>query len=696
MPRNRTASAPALPRARAFTLVELLVALVVLMIGIYAMLRIFPRGFSAIEMSQQRTTGAQLAEGELERWRLHPEALPDAIVATDYQGNLIEATLVNNADTLQSLLVYGELAAQIPGSTNYQALILPKSEVNVGNLDFFARPLIYSPLDTTSSQFDAALAPWEDTAVPRPGTIHPNWQPNSLYLPRTVRGERIDIRGLGVTREGVPFHLLSHAPLDVLRYEDNPLLPGDRLTVYVDVYDAEAWQYRPDRGVANLQKREFDFDDTTGALHFGPADSPPNQMREFMVDYTNPVTNLRILGFTVRVPANDTVGEPTLLSTVDPTTIQIHERLHTLSYTEYMTYLEGDWLAWPRNAYYVDTATTITGEIQFAPALQLDPQDDDISLVKVNYRVFDWGILAFDIEVPPGGVVRLPVRHIKGPASSNPPRQVRPQEVARNIRKFYDWNGSEIPPDDPRTTWAYIVAVDRQTGDILVDHEGAEWPANPFERRSRFRADYRSGLLYFNYDPWQVYGVNWNVDTPDRTGRTYRIFCRAQNDWAVQLMVAARQYARSADRFPGPTPMGAEEAAGGLTYSWNTDLPYQLYFPLSESGQAVMVDYISDDGRYIIGEVHTIGPANVTDLGQWACRLAEPLESSPYQILAVRGIGVRARALWVTSGQGYTLQELVRAMDQVDAQGRPDRPRPALSETWQQIIISTYLTRAPI
>ncbi len=417
-----------------------------------------------------------------------------------------------------------------------------------------------------------------------------------------------------------------------------------------------------------------------------------------MVDYTDPVTNLRVLGFTVRVAAGATVGEPTLPTSVDPTTIQVHERLWALSYSEYQGYMQGDWLEWPRNAYYVDTETTITGEIRFAPALQLEPREDDIKLVKVNYRVYDWGILVFDVEVPPGGVLRLPVRHLKGPASSNPPRQVRPQEVARNIRKFYDWGGGETSPADPRSSWAYVVAVDRQTADILVDHEGAEWPANPFERRSRFLVDYRTGLLYFNFDPRDpnVYGYNPAIDTPDRSGRTYRIFCRAENDWAVQLMVAARQYARSADRFPGPTPMGAEQAAGGLTYAWNLDNPGQLYFPLSEAGQAVMVDYIAEDGSYVIGEVHTIGSANVTDLGQWACRLAEPLEKTPYQMLAVRGIAVRARTLWVTRGQGYTLQELARAMDQVKAGGAPDRPRPVLSETWRQVIVSTYLTRAPI
>jgi hypothetical protein len=164
-------------------------------------------------------------------------------------------------------------------------------------------------------------------------------------------------------------------------------------------------------------------------------------------------------------------------------------------------------------------------------------------------------------------------------------------------------------------------------------------------------------------------------------------------------MVTARQYARSADRWPGRTPMGAEEAAGGLTYAWNSDRPRQLYFPLSEAGQAVAVSYYAEDDSYVDGEVHTIAGANVTDLGQWACPLAEQLEKRPnlWGPISVRGIGVRARALWMAPGSDYTLQELTRAMDQeVGTQRKPDRPRQVLSETWRQVIISTYMTRAPI
>jgi hypothetical protein len=57
---------------------------------------------------------------------------------------------------------------------------------------------------------------------------------------------------------------------------------------------------------------------------------------------------------------------------------------------------------------------------------------------------------------------------------------------------------------------------------------------------------------------------------------------------------------------------------------------------------------------------------------------------------------VRARALWVTPGRDYTLQELARAIDEVDTLGRPGRPRPVVGESWRQLTISTYITRAPI
>jgi type II secretory pathway pseudopilin PulG len=693
----------------AFTLIEVLIALVVLMVGIYAMLRIFPRGFQAIEVSQDRTTASQLAEAELARWKLRPEALPDAIVATDYEGHLIPATLTNNERTLRSLLVYGELAARLPGSAAFSSVLLDRQDLAF--LDQLARPLIYNPLDTTSSQFDVALGYQGVGTV----TVHPNWQPNSLYLPRTILGERIDVRRLSRTRLGVPFYLLSHAPLDILRLGSDPNAPpSERRRVYVDVYDAQVWSLVPwPTGAGGapaldpplLKARQFSLGPNSSSgqleLHFGPNDGPPNQPRLFKVDYTDPFTLQRVIGMSVVVPPGSSVGTTTLDPATSVDTVQVNERLQPTDDRSLL--LIADDTA-RRNIYYVDPETTISGRLEFPLVLQIDPRETDIALVKVDYRVYDWAILQFDVEVPADGRVRLVLDHIKGPGFTNPPRQDRSQEVARGIKPYYDWSGNDLnKPFTDMETWAYVVAVDRQSGEILVDHEGIVWPANPYERRERFLVDYRNGVLDFNYDQWDV-PETWNpaVDAPDRSGRTYRVFCRAEDDWAVQLMVAARRYGRSSTGLPGGDPVAPEGGMTGnlLTYAW---LPgrdrRQIYLPLSELGHTVAVDYYyrsRDTGKltYIEGEIHQVEGPNVVDLGEWVCRLAEPLEREPHMWgpLRVRGVSVRARAMWTGPGSSATLQDLAYALGQ---QPRI-RARSSLSEVWRQSIVTTYLTQAPI
>ena len=263
---------------RGFTLIEVLVALAILVIGIYATMTIFPRGFSAIEAGQQRTVAAQLAEGEIARWKLHPEALPEAIVATDYDGNLITATLYNTTgnDNLERLLVFGEGAvffpARLEGVTLTDALVKR-----------LFRPLVYDPQDIAPTEFDLALRPPRDGEQARP-TAHPNWQPNTIYLPRTVIGERIDIRQLATSELGVPFYLLSHAPLDVLR-RDSGEGTGP---AYVDIYDARPWRHVPGRAPAELGPREFTATvvGTELWLDFGPGGAVPAVPRAFKVDYT--------------------------------------------------------------------------------------------------------------------------------------------------------------------------------------------------------------------------------------------------------------------------------------------------------------------------------------------------------------------------------------------------------------------------
>jgi len=76
-----------------FTLVEVLVALILLLIGAYATLRLFPAGFAAIERSRYESIAARLADQEIQRWRLSVGSLPEAIVWGDSStGSLIYRT----------------------------------------------------------------------------------------------------------------------------------------------------------------------------------------------------------------------------------------------------------------------------------------------------------------------------------------------------------------------------------------------------------------------------------------------------------------------------------------------------------------------------------------------------------------------------------------------------------------------------
>ncbi len=704
------AGTPAPQGRSGFTLVEVLIALVVLMLGIYAMLRIFPRGYSALEMTQQRTIASQLAEAELNRWRLQPEAIPDAIIATDYTGKLIPGTLTNNSDDLIPLLVYGEVAAKVPGTSTYDYWQVPLEKLAI--LDRVGRPLIYNPSDLTPSQFDAVLG-FEGGA----GRVvtHPNWQPNSLYLPRTVIGEQVDIRSLSSNVMGVPFHLLSHAPLDKLRYEgvDDPMTPGydERTKVYVDVYDVRPWVYVVLTDPIGLGEREFAYNVTSGQLYFGPTGSLPTDPRAFKVDYTDPVGRQRVYGLRVDVPGSlQSPLTPPLPPGVDPATIQVHELLTPLTADEHQQWLAAA-LAWPRNRYYVDETVTLTGMIQFSDQLVTNPLPTDITVVKVDYRVLDWQILVFDVEVPANGVVALPIRGIKGPNYTNPPRQDRPEEVAKGVRKFYNLDGSERPAPTPAAADAYVVAVDRQNGEVLTENElTVGWVAAPKERLCRFRVDYRQGLLIFNYGQWEVpatfsIGLEGNAAVGSqhlhsRSGRTYRIFCRGEADWAVQLSLAARMYARSTTGIPGGPALAAAAEDTRVTYGYgpvhDPGEPYnakQIYFPLSEAGQVVAVDYYRlDTGTYVSGEVHSISGPDIKDLGEWVCRLSDELRYTPnsWGPVMVRGLSLRARTSWVTQGGASTLQDWVLA-------AKRELPvQRSLPESWHQVTVTTYLTRVAL
>ncbi len=177
-------------------------------------------------------------------------------------------------------------------------------------------------------------------------------------------------------------------------------------------------------------------------------------------------------------------------------------------------------------------------------------------------------------------------------------------------------------------------------------------------------------------------------------------------------MPSTRVYPRSSTNLPECSPIGGSGGAL-LTYWWGTTNsagqtldPRQLYFPLSESGQTVAVDYYrKKDGAFIQGEMHTIGGPQVVDLGVWACGLSDWLKDDPsyapdpvnnptYVLgpITVRGMSVRARAVWVGKGRRATMNDVAEKM--LGAGTGP--PKQSLDESWYEVILTTFIPRTPI
>lgn len=71
---------------KGFTIVEVMVAIVILIIGLLAVLQVFPTAFSVERASQMRTQAALLAQEKIESF--HPQSYSDIAV-----GNFIESEL---------------------------------------------------------------------------------------------------------------------------------------------------------------------------------------------------------------------------------------------------------------------------------------------------------------------------------------------------------------------------------------------------------------------------------------------------------------------------------------------------------------------------------------------------------------------------------------------------------------------------
>jgi prepilin-type N-terminal cleavage/methylation domain-containing protein len=141
------------PHHQGFTLVEVLVAILILLVGVIAALRIFPPGFNAMSETQRSYTGLRLLDKTVSAFEQDPDTVPEGIFPLDdsmMPAQITEAP-VNFFDDLRSV--------------DFQAMD--------NDWNWFAKH--FYPLGASAT---VPTSPW------------PLWQPVSTRAMRRVQGER--------------------------------------------------------------------------------------------------------------------------------------------------------------------------------------------------------------------------------------------------------------------------------------------------------------------------------------------------------------------------------------------------------------------------------------------------------------------------------------------------------------------------
>jgi len=555
--------------ARGFTLLEALVALGLLMIGVYAVLRIFPLGLSTVAYTRNVQLAARLAEREVERLLAEPSNLPDRIIATDGVGTILNYDpddFVYDAAsyaTGQATVTNGSAGVSGNGTQWLTAAgkALPGCLFEAdGSGTWYVVLSVETDTQLTLDRPYAGSTGTVDYKIERP-----SWEPDGIFLPRSIVGETVEIPRLAPAaglRE-VPKHILAFGPI-------LPWSQAEPAIVYSTRYRAI-----DDPGELSSGEDRFQYviDDATGVLTF---DSAPYE-RSFKVDYSwvergagsgEKTTRSRV-GETFTLSASQTVYTLAEIVGPDQRVVSGSERIfRTFAYDASGTPSRGE--------FSMTALDRILGVVRFSA-------DDALTTVMIDYRVADWQVMHQDRPVPAGGEVRLAVAPLRSADYRNEPREP--------VALYVDWPNSHD-----------VVAVDLDSAEALYGAAGAQDFGTPDAAGyvGTFGVDYKNGLLQFNQG------------AADRTGRTYRIFYRAVENWGVRASRAAGRYYDLNDL-----------AAGAGSDQIFTRSAATLTFPLSERGKSVMVDYTyqpagagaSDSYVRVSGELHTIPATGETDAG---------------------------------------------------------------------------------
>ncbi len=709
-------------RRRGFTLVEVLVAVIILLIGVVAALRIFPPGFRMFQESNDTSRAVSIMQGQIAEFQNHPESLPDAILPVDYSSpesmdwvkNKFDFNDMQPIDYLGGNTWLTRLKMPVAGDSTWPLW----EPVSVRAMRRIVGERVVIPADLTSKkhvawvsgQAGAALTVDDTTGIAVGMTLFLSDAASGGTAAQFVHVQSVDsptqmtiaetisfavLAELSTTVGGSPCYLPRFGPISPNMQWDTTtstfIADPNPVTVYDIRYrniTLEQLQALAAQGGTGNDDFYYAVNYTDGTVYFLQPKVATTSIRfTFSLLDTTINNQVQVAGETRTLPdiTTDAPGNQLLFpGLIYPirTGSDATGQLYALQFPYGWKIIPGS-EQFNRSYTYVkdvDPSALITGQYTVEPGsdqtldvLHFAPADIGRT-VKLDYTCTDWNILHEDVAVDPQGYLNLMARNLKVGYLFNFPREPLPWGLTQTLQ------GDPLTDEvvrlvNLRTGASYMVTTDAATDPtpqypkyFLQAKQGATGNGPTVVDMSLTDGGrIRIGTGQPSNPSWMNYNTVNSTEFSPFAGDTYRVFYRTRQDWTLQTFRAPAQFWYTSD----PVNLGWDR--------YNL-VGKEIKLPGVYEGQTIAVDYQYQQG-IALGRVS--GEQHLIPLRDKASGLSTvTLNNLPNGAINVRGVSVTVRAMWIqprnTTARRYSIAE-------------PDGIDRTINERWQSKSITVVL-----
>lgn len=639
-------------RQRAATLVEILVVIVVFLVGILAVVQVFPPGLSVLRTTRNNTVATSLARAEVQRLAGQPEQVAEFIAPVAFQqvaGGL--RFIVDPNRTIRDLMPPKD-PDPAPGRLDASGVVqlasgpvgdwMRVSGANTVNRVIGESRPVPSPTRLGNGTIGSLLQLQFAPVFYEPG-------PGVVLLYGNDYARRWGNREFGSPNPGAPaqwgrFYLV---PSDDTGQGD-PFSGED--TIWVG--PATPQRLRISFSFEHQQGGRHNQFDMIALVTLDPSAPPP---------FAAISGNYWVLSFRELVGQPDLYGRtlynPGDFRNVIGQSVRVQRVFEEIPFANAFDPTNPfQYKMWSPNA-----GTILVNPAGFAARVQSDEGPREPLRVTADYTVFDWRIIRDEFRVPTAlpFARKLVLSSLK--VLGNPGPDGRPNPGL----------GLEIPAVSSGATTTSspsdFAIVDPELGGFLLGNRPGA-PGNGYRVDKSVGSvefldvdgDPTNGLSSYFAFPSGTAG-QWDVVfVPDIRGRSLRALYMAVGEWSVQMHKAADRYRVTQWLAANGLQMGECYVGGSTNDGGGSPVgrPNRLYFPLADLGQKVIVSemWVNDgsgmrlvsDQEFQISGVERLGAFSMAfaDITQRAGAGAVFDFGNGYAVRGVRGASLKVRVMW--------------------------------------------------